>query len=494
MALLEARGVDVFEIERGGDVTYHGPGQVVVYPIRRLDRFREVVPLVNSLETAVTGALYRFGIEAQPRSEHRGVYVGDDAICAIGIAVKRMTSLHGLALNACTPLDYDHLITPCGTPQFGITSISAQSGREVSWAEARDALLESLEGAFGVEFERETPRGKRAAGLARRLASLRSRACVPCVERGRPYHERRRRRAVRRADRISFRRRGERRRAVFNGRDRASSGSTASARWVWPSTAAGWRDRYCAPSRNEVDLAEVAIYDERGVQRYLRLDQTGGSARRRLGRRDLIVVSAWNNTVRWFSPAGRVVREIRLPGPHDSWHVNCVTRRGERWYATVFGDLGSFRGHSPPARGAGRIVDLTTGATVVDGLTSPHAPRWVDGLWLVCNSEAQELLAIDEPSGRIVRRVPCGDWTRGIAYDDDYFYVGACQRRATEESFGESHIVVIDRRSWEPVDRIAVPAQELYDLAFVPARCWPGCNAASTSIPCGRRSSGSIAC
>jgi lipoate-protein ligase B len=155
-ALLEARGVDVVQIERGGDVTYHGPGQVVVYPIRKLERFREVVPLVSALETAVTGALHRFGIASQPRSEHRGVYVGDDAICAIGLAVKRMTSLHGLALNACTALDYDRLITPCGTPQFGITSISAQLGRDVSWAAARDVLLDSLEGAFGITFERTT--------------------------------------------------------------------------------------------------------------------------------------------------------------------------------------------------------------------------------------------------------------------------------------------------------------------------------------------------
>ena len=163
--LLEARGVDVVEIERGGDVTYHGPGQVVVYPIRRLERFREVVPLVSALETAVTGALYRFGIASQPRSEHRGVYVGDDAICAIGLAVKRMTSLHGLALNACTALDYDRLITPCGTPQFGITSISAQLGREVSWAEARDVLLDALEGAFGVAFERDDDRPGGAASV-----------------------------------------------------------------------------------------------------------------------------------------------------------------------------------------------------------------------------------------------------------------------------------------------------------------------------------------
>jgi lipoate-protein ligase B len=154
--LLAARGVDVVDVERGGDVTYHGPGQVVVYPIRKLDRFREIVPLVSTLESAVSGALHRFGIASQPRKEHRGIYVGDDAICAIGIAVRRMTSLHGLALNACTALDYDRLITPCGTPQFGITSISAQLGRKVSWAQARDVLLDSLAGGFGVELDHET--------------------------------------------------------------------------------------------------------------------------------------------------------------------------------------------------------------------------------------------------------------------------------------------------------------------------------------------------
>jgi lipoate-protein ligase B len=67
-----------------------------------------------------------------------------------------MTSLHGLALNACTTLDYDRLILPCGTPQFGITSISAQLGRHVGWDEARDVLIDALEGSFGQEFARET--------------------------------------------------------------------------------------------------------------------------------------------------------------------------------------------------------------------------------------------------------------------------------------------------------------------------------------------------
>jgi lipoate-protein ligase B len=152
--LLAARGIDVVDVERGGDVTYHGPGQVVVYPIRKLPRFREVVPLVAAMERAAIDALAQFGIAAAGRSEHRGVYVGDRAICAIGLAVRRMTSLHGLALNASTALDYDRLITPCGTPEFGITSISRELGREVGWADARDVLLAALEREFDVRFER----------------------------------------------------------------------------------------------------------------------------------------------------------------------------------------------------------------------------------------------------------------------------------------------------------------------------------------------------
>jgi lipoate-protein ligase B len=151
-ASLEARGVDVVAVERGGDVTYHGPGQVVVYPIRKLERFREVVPLVSQLETAVIAALRELGIAASGRKEHRGVYVGEKAICAVGLAIQRMTSLHGIALNVATALDYDRLITPCGTPEFGITSVSGELGRTVSWAEGRDVLLGALERNFGIRF------------------------------------------------------------------------------------------------------------------------------------------------------------------------------------------------------------------------------------------------------------------------------------------------------------------------------------------------------
>jgi lipoyl(octanoyl) transferase len=150
---LAARGVELFEVERGGDVTYHGPGQVVVYPIRRLARFREVVPLVRALEGAVIDACASFGIAAERWSEHAGVWVGRDQICAIGLAVQRMTSLHGIALNASTELSYDRLIMPCGLSDRGITSLSRETGRLVSFGEAKAVLLRSLAAVFGLRFE-----------------------------------------------------------------------------------------------------------------------------------------------------------------------------------------------------------------------------------------------------------------------------------------------------------------------------------------------------
>jgi len=119
----------------------------------RLERFREVAPLVAKLELSVIDALGAFGVGARSRAEHRGVYVGENAICAVGLSVKQMTSMHGLALNVSTRLDYDRLILPCGTPQFGITSVERETGRVVSWEAARDALLAALGRRFDVAFD-----------------------------------------------------------------------------------------------------------------------------------------------------------------------------------------------------------------------------------------------------------------------------------------------------------------------------------------------------
>lgn len=149
---LSRRGIELVRIERGGDVTYHGPGQLVVYPIRKLERFREVVPLVRSLEAAVINLCTRFGVRGERWSGHAGVWAGRNQICAIGLAVQQMVSLHGIALNVSTRLDYDRLILPCGVRDRGITSLCAETGRAITMDAAKDVLLEELARTFEVEF------------------------------------------------------------------------------------------------------------------------------------------------------------------------------------------------------------------------------------------------------------------------------------------------------------------------------------------------------
>ena len=92
---------------------------------------------MRSLEGAVINVCARFGVPGERWSEHAGVWVGRNQICAIGLAIQRMVSLHGIALNVSTELDYDRLINPCGLPDRGITSLSAETGRRVGMDEAK---------------------------------------------------------------------------------------------------------------------------------------------------------------------------------------------------------------------------------------------------------------------------------------------------------------------------------------------------------------------
>lgn len=151
---LATRGIDVVKIERGGDVTYHGPGQLVVYPIRRLQRFREVVPLVRALEGLVIEVCAQFGIVAERWTEHAGVWVGCNQICAVGLAVKKMTSMHGIALNVNTELSYDRIINPCGMTDRGVTSISREAGRPVTIDEVKPLMARAIEQTFNISFDR----------------------------------------------------------------------------------------------------------------------------------------------------------------------------------------------------------------------------------------------------------------------------------------------------------------------------------------------------
>jgi len=158
---LRRRGVEYYEIERGGDLTYHGPGQLVAYPIFKLPRLREVQAFVRKMERSIIEALATFGIAAEQRADHAGAFVRGAKIASIGAAVRSGVTYHGLALDVCTDLGYFQLINPCGMPGVAITSIARELGREVSVEEAKSPLLEAMRRNFDLAFVSQ-PAGERA--------------------------------------------------------------------------------------------------------------------------------------------------------------------------------------------------------------------------------------------------------------------------------------------------------------------------------------------
>lgn len=152
---LRARGFDVFEAGRGGDVTYHGPGQVVGYPILDLapDR-RDVHRYVRDLEEVMIRTCADYGIEAGRIAGLTGCWVGDEKVGAIGVRISRWVTSHGFALNVATDLQAFRLIVPCGIKERGVTGLSRLLGRDVPLA----GVMDRLEAHMAAVFERTLTR------------------------------------------------------------------------------------------------------------------------------------------------------------------------------------------------------------------------------------------------------------------------------------------------------------------------------------------------
>jgi len=154
--MLAARGIDVFQIERGGDVTYHGPGQLVGYPIVDLRAFGEDVGrYVRALEGALIGALGTWQIAAERLQGFPGVWTGGAKVAAIGVAVKRKVTMHGFALNVDPDLTAFDLINPCGLGR-PVTSIARLLGRPVGLDEATPVVARTLAEALDVRWDTRT--------------------------------------------------------------------------------------------------------------------------------------------------------------------------------------------------------------------------------------------------------------------------------------------------------------------------------------------------
>jgi lipoyl(octanoyl) transferase len=150
---LADRGIEVFEAGRGGDITYHGPGQIVGYPIIDLKPDRQDVHrYVRDLEEVLIRTAAGFGIEAERVKGLTGVWVADEKLAAIGVRIARWVTSHGFALNVSTNLDHFRLIVPCGIPDRGVTSMEKLLGCPVDRRDVEDRLA----AVFCDVFERAT--------------------------------------------------------------------------------------------------------------------------------------------------------------------------------------------------------------------------------------------------------------------------------------------------------------------------------------------------
>jgi lipoyl(octanoyl) transferase len=181
-AELARRGIEVLRVERGGEVTYHGPGQLVAYPIVALERRGLLLrPFVRALEAAMIDTCWAFGVEAGRRDGHPGCWCDPGGpvprkIGALGIRVERGVSYHGIALNVSVDLDGFGLIDPCGMPGVPSTSIAMEVGEPTARPSTADvaragrAFAIALAGRLGAELDGELPSVDAQAGSLRAVA------------------------------------------------------------------------------------------------------------------------------------------------------------------------------------------------------------------------------------------------------------------------------------------------------------------------------------
>jgi len=151
--VLSAEGVAVHETPRGGDVTFHGPGQWVGYPILKLARDRQDVRrYVHDVEAVVIRALADYGIAAERVSGLRGIFVGRDKVAAVGVRISRWVTSHGFALNVNTDLRGFEAIVPCGITDRGVTSMERLLGRPVSMDDVAERIVARFGEVFGLEM------------------------------------------------------------------------------------------------------------------------------------------------------------------------------------------------------------------------------------------------------------------------------------------------------------------------------------------------------
>ncbi len=151
-AELVKRNISIYDIDRGGDITYHGPGQIVGYAIIDLKNWQQDThKYLRALEEVIIQTLSEFGIKSERNENHTGVWVNDKKICAIGIKVSRWISMHGFALNINTDMDLFNGIVPCGIEDKGVTSLKEESNRLINIELVKNSIVKRFSEIFSYD-------------------------------------------------------------------------------------------------------------------------------------------------------------------------------------------------------------------------------------------------------------------------------------------------------------------------------------------------------
>jgi len=146
---LEELGISVYEIDRGGDITYHGPGQIVGYPIINLtDWKQDTHQYLRGLEEVIMLTCQDYGIKTERNPKYTGVWIGSRKIAAIGIKVSKWITMHGFAFNVNTDLNFFGGIIPCGIKDKEVTSLNKEIGNEISLSEVKEKLVSNFQKVF----------------------------------------------------------------------------------------------------------------------------------------------------------------------------------------------------------------------------------------------------------------------------------------------------------------------------------------------------------
>jgi len=216
---------------------------------------------------------------------------------------------------------------------------------------------------------------------------------------------------------------------------------------------------------------EYVIYDTDGVTARRTVEELRQPHSALWSGDSLIVVSTGTNAVLWLDAAGAVEHRWQAPGSGDCWHLNSLAWDGAQLLVSAFGRFEERLGwvDRQAREGTGFVFEIPSQRVSLEGISSPHNPLRFGGGWLICESAHGLLLELDG-QGRRLREVGFDGWTRGLAYDEEFIYVGVSAHRLRGEAGESAFVATVSRESFDEVDRWTLPAREVYDLLVVPER------------------------